>query len=171
MGTDPAHRTLAEELGGELARAGIGLVYGGAHVGLMGVVADSVLAGGGAVMGVIPASLRDREIAHPGLTELEVVADMHERKKAMYQRADAFCALPGGYGTFEELFEATTWNQLGLHEAGRIKPLVLLDPGTFWQPLITFLDNAVEAGFVKAANRGLIHHAESASGMLQAVAG
>lgn len=155
-GTNPQHRTLAADLGKVLADEGVGLVYGGAHVGLMGAVADAVLDAGGEVLGVIPGGLRDREIAHEGVTELQVVTDMHERKKAMYARADAFCALPGGYGTFEELFEATTWNQLGLHDAGRIKPLSLLARDDFWDPLVTFLDRAVDAGFVKPPNRDLI---------------
>lgn len=146
-----------------MATAGFGLVYGGATVGLMGAVADAALAGGAEVVGVIPEALRDREIAHPGLTELLVVADMHERKKAMYERADGFVALPGGLGTFEEVFEAATWTQLGLHEGATRKPVVLLDPGDFWDPLVAFLDRAVDAGFVKAHNRPIIGRASGAA--------
>lgn len=166
MGTDPRYADTAVELGGRLAEEGVGLVYGGAHVGLMGVVADAALAGGGAVLGVIPEHLRDREIAHTGLTELQIVADMHERKRAMYARADAFCALPGGYGTFEEVFEATTWNQLGLHGDAVVKPLVLLDVGDFWSPLHEFLDRSVDAGFVRPDNRPLVGRAESVTGVI-----
>lgn len=160
-GTDPAHRRLAEDFGTALGRAGLGLVYGGGHVGLMGEVADAALRAGAPVVGVIPEMLAQREVAHLALTELLVVADMHERKAEMYRRADAFCALPGGYGTFEEVFEATTWSQLGLHENRSVKPVVLFDPGGFWDPLASFLDRAVEAGFVKAQNRSLVRSAHS----------
>ncbi len=160
-GTDPAHRGLAEEFGTALGEAGIGLVYGGGHVGLMGAVADAALRAGGTVTGVIPEMLAEREIAHLELTELLVVADMHERKAEMYRRADAFCALPGGYGTFEEVFEATTWSQLGLHERRGVKPVVLYDPGGFWDPLAGFLDQAVDAGFVRGENRSLVRSAHS----------
>ena len=155
------------DLGLGLAQQGIGLVYGGANVGLMGTIADAVLDGGGDVLGVIPESLLKREVEHPGLTELRVVADMHERKRMMYEAADVFVALPGGYGTMEEVFEATTWNQLGLHEGGLIKPLALLDVNDFWQPLDRFLDDAVRAGFVSEKNRLLIQRLPSASGVLQ----
>lgn len=169
-GTDPAHLELARGFGAAVAGAGLGLVYGGATVGLMGAVADAALAGGGEVVGVIPEALRDREIAHPGLTELLVVADMHERKKAMYERADGFVALPGGLGTFEEVFEAATWTQLGLHGGATPKPVVLLDPGDFWDPLVAFLDRAVDAGFVKAHNRPIIGRASSAADAISLVA-
>lgn len=160
-GTDPAHRRLAEEFGTALGRAGLGLVYGGGHVGLMGAVADAAMAAGASVVGVIPEMLAEREVAHRSLTELLVVSDMHERKAEMYRRADAFCALPGGYGTFEEVFEATTWSQLGLHEGRTAKPVVLFDTGTFWDPLARFLDQAVAAGFVQARNRSLVRSAHS----------
>lgn len=156
MGTTPAHEALAVELGRSLADAGIGMVYGGAHVGLMGVVADAALAGGGEVIGVIPHGLVDREIAHTGLSDLIVVDDMHTRKRRMYDLADGFCALPGGYGTLDEVFEATTWTQLGLHADAQRKPVVLLDGDGFWAPLVDFLDQAVTAGFVRAANRAII---------------
>lgn len=166
LGADPAFAQAAGALGHGLASQGIGLVYGGAHVGLMGTIADAVLDGGGEVFGVIPESLQEREIAHPGLTELRVVADMHDRKKAMYAAADAFVALPGGYGTMEEVFEATTWNQLGLHDGNVVKPLALMDVNGFWEPLVRFLDDAVAAGFVKEKNRRLIEQVQSAPGVL-----
>lgn len=166
-GNTPEFALAARSLGAGLAENGVGLVYGGAHVGLMGTIADAVLAGGGAVLGVIPESLQQREIAHRGLTELKVVADMHERKKAMYSAADAFVALPGGYGTMEEVFEATTWNQLGLHDGGAHKPLALMDVDGFWEPLTRFLDDAVAAGFVKEQNRSLIESVDSAPGVLE----
>ena len=166
-GTDEAFTAAAIELGTLLAQRGIGLVYGGAHVGLMGSVADAALRAGGEVLGVIPESLVDREIAHEGVSELVVVADMHERKKAMYEVSDGFVALPGGYGTFEEVFEVTTWNQLGLHRDGRRKPLALLEVHGFWGPLAAFLDAAVAAGFVKPANRPLIGLATSPAEALE----
>lgn len=147
---------MARALGAQLAADGVGVVYGGAHVGLMGVVADAALAAGGEVIGVIPESLLAREIAHTGLTELVVVDGMHERKRRMYDLSDGFCALPGGYGTLDEVFEATTWTQLGLHGDGRPKPVTLLDDGPFWEPLARFLDDAVDAGFVKRMNRPII---------------
>lgn len=168
-GTDPQHRDLAVALGAELARCGVGVVYGGAHVGLMGAVADAALEHGGEVIGVIPASLRDREIAHTGLTELVVVDDMHGRKRHMYDLSDGFCAMPGGYGTLDEVFEATTWSQLGLHAGGVSKPVTLVDTDGFWAPMITFLDATVGAGFVKAANRALIGHVGGAAEVVPAL--
>jgi len=153
--------TLASVFGAALAAAGHRLVYGGGHVGMMGAVADAALAGGGHVVGVIPRMLAEREVAHLALTELLVVADMHERKAEMYRRADGFCALPGGYGTFEEVFESITWSQLGLHERSGSKPVVLFDPDGFWDPLSRFLDQAVTAGFVDSANRSLVRDAHT----------
>ena len=132
-----------------MAKAGFRLVYGGGNVGLMGVVADAVLAAGGNVVGVIPQHLADREVAHRGLTELHVVQSMHERKHTMANLADAFIALPGGYGTLDELCEVLGWAQLGLHE----KPVLLLDVAEYWQPLFAMLDRAVEEGFLKQENR------------------
>ena len=166
IGSSPAYETMAREVGRHLGEAGIGLVYGGASVGLMGVVADEALAAGGEVIGVIPAALRDREIAHPGLTELHVVDDMHQRKRRMYDLSDGFCALPGGYGTLDEVFEAVTWSQLGLHAAAKVKPVVLLDVDRYWEPLVTFLDGAVSGGFVKEHNRSLIQSARSVDAMV-----
>ena len=151
-GTDPAYAEAAAALGTTLAERGIGLVYGGGAVGLMGVVADAVLAGGGEVVGVIPQLLWDKEVGHRGLTELLIVGSMHERKLAMADRADAFIGLPGGVGTFEELFEAITWTQLGIHQ----KPVGLLDVAGFYGPLLAFLDDTVDAGFLRAQHRDLI---------------
>lgn len=139
----------ATSLGEHLARSGILVVYGGAHVGTMGVLADAALAAGGEVVGVIPEGMVEREIAHTGLTELHVVADMHERKALMAERADAFIALPGGAGTLEELFEVWTWAQLGLHA----KPIGLLDIDGFYQPLRAMADHMVDEGFLRATHR------------------
>ena len=144
-GVDPSHRETAARLGRTLAERGVGLVYGGGAVGLMGAVADACMAAGGEVVGVIPTGLFSKEVGHTGLTELVEVASMHERKALMYERADAFVALPGGLGTLEELAEVLTWNQLGI----LAKPVAILDLGGFWQPLVEWLTGAVEAGFVR----------------------
>jgi len=145
-------------LGALVARRGIDLVYGGGSVGLMGELADAALDAGGRVIGVIPAGLFAREINHTGLTELHEVASMHERKQLMYDRSDGFIALPGGLGTLEELAEVTTWSQLGLHS----KPVVLLDVGGFWEPLIAQLDRMVDVGLLKPPGRDLIQRSQSA---------
>jgi uncharacterized protein (TIGR00730 family) len=139
-------------LGELLVREGIGLVYGGAQVGLMGVLADTVLALGGEVVGVMPEALASRELAHKGLSELYVVASMHERKAQMAQLADAFIALPGGIGTFEELFEVWTWGQLGLHQ----KPCALLNVAGFYDKLTSFLDFVSDEGFVRKSVRDVL---------------
>lgn len=151
-GNQPIYREMAEAMGGLLARRGIGLVYGGGNVGLMGVIADAALAGGGEVIGVIPRSLADREIAHVGVTDLRVVDSMHTRKALMADLSDAFIAMPGGVGTFEEFFEAVTWTQLGLHR----KPCGLLNVGGFYAPLAAFIDQAVTEGFIKPIHRASI---------------
>jgi uncharacterized protein (TIGR00730 family) len=148
-GADPAFAEAARATGEEIARRGIGLVYGGGRLGLMGIVADAVLAGGGEVHGVIPQALIDLEVAHRGLTELHVVATMHERKARMTELTDAFLALPGGIGTFDELFEAWTWNALGYHA----KPFGLLNVSGFWDGLLDFLDHATASGFLSPARR------------------
>ncbi len=150
-GSDPRYLAEAYALGQAIAAAGLGLVYGGASVGLMGAVADAALAGGAEVIGVLPEVLAGREIAHAGLTALEMVPTMHERKARMHALADAFLALPGGYGTLDELLEALTWAQLGLHA----KPCILVNTAGYWEGLLAFLDAAVTAGFLKPANRGL----------------
>ena len=148
-GARPAYARAVADLARALAGQGVGLVYGGSRAGLMGVAADAALAAGGEVVGVMPQALVDREIAHTGLTELEVVAGMHERKMRMADLGDAFVALPGGAGTLEEFFEAWTWQQLGLHA----KPVALYDIGGFWAPLLDTIDRMVGEGFLPAAHR------------------
>jgi uncharacterized protein (TIGR00730 family) len=140
----PSHEEAAAAFARDLATAGVGIVYGGGHVGMMGVVADAALAAEGEVVGVIPQHLVDDELAHPGLPRLEVVGSMHERKALMAELADAFVALPGAAGTLEELFEAWTWGMLGLHD----KPTALLDIDGFWQPLVAQLRRMVDDGYL-----------------------
>ena len=144
MGARPEYLEGAKALGAELARRGLTLIYGGTSVGLMGAMADAALAGGGKVVGVLPQVLSEREVAHPRLTELHLVDSMHTRKAMMAQRADAFIAMPGGVGTFEELFEITTWAQLGLHH----KPIGLLNVADFYGPLLAMIRRAVDEGFI-----------------------
>jgi hypothetical protein len=151
-GSDPAFLSEAKALGGAIADAELGLVYGGASVGLMGAVADAALAGGAEVIGVLPEILSGSEIAHRGLTRLEIVMTMHERKARMVKLADAFLMLPGGYGTLDEMMEIVTWKQLRLHA----KPCVLINTAGYWDGLLAFLDRAVEAGFLKTENRQLL---------------
>ncbi len=165
-GSSPAYAEAATELGAALAASGVGLVYGGGDVGLMGVVADATLAAGGEVIGVMPEALVAKEIAHRGLTELRVTGSMHERKALMAELADGFVALPGGLGTFDELCEILTWGQLGLHT----KPVALLDVDGFWDPFAALLDRAVEAGFLRAAHRDLAHRAPSVAAALELLA-
>ena len=143
----------ARDLGALIAERGIDLVYGGGQVGLMGEVADAALAAGGRVIGVIPSGLFSREVAHRGVTELHEVGSMHERKALMYDRSDAFIALPGGFGTLDELAEVVTWTQLGLHG----KPTVLLDVDGFWDEFVALLDRMMVSGFLKPQNRELVH--------------
>ena len=150
MGTNPRFAETARALGREMAGRGIGLVYGGGRLGLMGVVADAVRDAGGEAYGVIPQALIDLEVAHTGLTELHVVQTMHERKALMTDLADAFVCLPGGIGTFDELFEAWSWNALGYHA----KPFCLLNVSGFWDEMCSFLDRATESGFMSPARRG-----------------
>jgi uncharacterized protein (TIGR00730 family) len=142
----------ATRLGEALARRGLSLVYGGGHIGLMGILADAALRGGAAVIGVIPQALVDRELAHTGLTEIRVVATMHLRKALMADLADGFAALPGGFGTADELFEILTWSQLGLHA----KPVGLLNVNAFFDPLLAWLDQTVHEGFVRPGHRRLL---------------
>jgi uncharacterized protein (TIGR00730 family) len=146
------YRSAAEALAHEFLARDIGLVYGGGDVGLMGVIADAMLAGGGHVIGVIPHALAAREIAHRGLPDLRVVISMHERKALMAELADAFVALPGGFGTFEELCEAITWTQLGLHQ----KRCGLLNVAGFFDPLIAMFDHAVSEGFIHPPGRDIV---------------
>lgn len=151
-GARPAYADAAHALGTTLAAEGIGLVTGGGRVGLMGVVADAVLAGGGSAVGVIPQALADREVGHDGLTELHVVASMHERKALMAHLSDAFVALPGGLGTLEEIAEMMTWAQLGFHP----KPCGLLDVAGYYAPLVRFFDHATAERFVRPEHRALL---------------
>jgi uncharacterized protein (TIGR00730 family) len=164
-GNNPAFLAEALALGTALARAGLGVVYGGASVGLMGAVADAALDGGTEVIGVLPELLWGSEIAHAGLTRLEMVPTMHERKARMVRLADAFLILPGGYGTLDEMMEIVTWKQLRLHA----KPCILINTAGYWNGLLEFLDTTVAAGFLKAENRKLLQvaaDAEEAVGMV-----
>lgn len=151
-GARPAYADAARALGREIVTRGMSLVYGGGQVGLMGVVADAVLDAGGEVTGVIPQALAAREIAHHGLTDLRIVDSMHTRKATMAALADAFVALPGGFGTYEEFFEVVTWTQLGVHR----KPCGLLNVDGFYDPLIALLDHAVTERFIRPQHRATI---------------
>lgn len=155
-------RAAAAALGRALAEAGLGLVYGGAHIGLMGALADAAIAAGGETIGVIPRALEEREVAHRGLTRLYVVETMHQRKQKMVDHADAFVALPGGFGTLDEFFEVVTWAQLGIHA----KPCVLVDLNGYFRHLLAFLDTAVNQGFLKEENRELIRLASAADDVI-----
>jgi len=163
-GAHPDYVRTAQELGRSLAAAGVGLVYGGASVGLMGAVADAALEAGGEAIGVIPQALVDREIAHQGLSELRIVSSMHERKALMAELAGGFVALPGGMGTLEELFEVYTWTQLGLHS----KPLGLLDVRDYFAALVAFLDHAVAERFMTVEHRELLVVEKRAEALLEA---
>jgi uncharacterized protein (TIGR00730 family) len=163
-GASDAFVATARELGAGLAARGLGLVYGGGKVGLMGQVADAALAAGGRVIGVIPEHMVPREVAHGGLTRLEVTPSMHARKARMAELAVGFVALPGGFGTFEEVIEILTWNQLGL----MAKPVVLLDVDGFYTPLLRFFDAAVDARFVRPEHRALAQRATSVTAAIEA---
>jgi len=156
-GDNPAYAEAAAELGRKLAEQKIGLVYGGASVGLMGAIADATLQAGGDAIGVIPQSLVDKEIAHPDLTQMHVVSGMHERKALMADLSDGFIALPGGIGTLEELFEIWTWAQLGMHN----KPCVLLNVAGYYNQLIGFLDQMTQAGYLKENSRSMLRIASN----------
>jgi len=151
-GTDPVYAAAAGILGRSLAAQGVTLVYGGGRVGLMGVLADAVLRGGGQVVGVIPGFLKDKELAHPGATEMLVVPDMHTRKRVMFERSDAFCILPGGVGTLEEMFEIVTWRQLHLHN----KPIIVANVADYWAELVRLLDKMIGAGFAHQGHEALV---------------
>src|SRR5215470_7896177 len=166
VGTNGLYRQAAIALGQLLVRHGYGLVYGGGHIGLMGVIADAVLASGGEVIGVIPESMVARELAHTGLTQLQVVSGMHARKARMAELADAFIALPGGYGTFEELFEVITWAQLGIHA----KPVGLLNTAGYYDPLARLIEHAIETGFIRPEHRDLIVVEERPAALLDRLA-
>jgi uncharacterized protein (TIGR00730 family) len=148
-GVDARYREAAARLGTLLAESGVELIYGGGRVGLMGVLADAALAGGGRVTGVIPRHLHDREVAHPGVGNMIVVASMHERKQRMFELADAFAVLPGGLGTLDETIEMLTWRQLGLHG----KPVIVADVGAYWKPLLGLFEHAIAQGFAAVSSR------------------
>ncbi len=166
LGCDPGFEQAARELARGLVMRNLGLVYGGARNGLMGVVADEVLAQGGQVTGILPHALARWELAHEGLQDLQLVSSMHERKAAMESLADGFVALPGGIGTLEEIFEMLSWAQLGVHH----KPCALLNVNGFYDPLIGFLDHAVEQGVIKPASRALLQVFERPDRLLDAFA-
>lgn len=151
-GADPAHRAAARHLGTYLASSGIGLVYGGGNVGLMGAIADGALSHHGEVVGVIPQALMEKELGHSGVTELRVVASMHERKQMMVDLSDGFIALPGGFGTLDELFETLTWLQLSFHD----KPVGILNVGGFFDGLIDFIHHMSRSGFLKPEHAGCV---------------
>lgn len=164
-GAEPDYRIAAETLGHTLAKANLGLVYGGSRIGLMGALADAALAAGAPVVGVMPRGLVEREHAHRGLTELRVVETMHQRKQTMFNAADGFIALPGGFGTLEELFEVLTWKQIGWHD----KPVGLLDTGGFYQPLISCINHMLELGFVAPDNVARIATAEQSQMLVERI--
>jgi hypothetical protein len=164
-GNRPEYRAAAEELGAELVRRNIGLVYGGGNVGLMGVLADTVLNAGGEAVGVIPENLMAREVGHTGLTKLHVVRSMHERKALMADLSDAFIAMPGGFGTLDEFCEVVTWSQLGLHA----KPCGILNVLGFYTPLLAMFDHAVQERFLKPENRALVLARDSVAELLRAL--
>ena len=165
-GLDPRYQAAARELGEALAKAGIELVFGGGRVGLMGVLADSVLAAGGRVVGIIPQRLRDAELAHPGAGELVIVGSMHDRKRLMAERSDAFAILPGGIGTLDETFEILTWRQLGLHD----KPIFLVDVAGYWQPLRDLLDHITAQGFTQSLEPRLLEIVPNVGELMRALA-
>jgi uncharacterized protein (TIGR00730 family) len=164
-GSRAVYAETAARLGETIARRGWRLVYGGGHVGLMGVVADAALRAGGQAIGVIPEALLTKELAHLGLTELHVVGTMHERKALMAQLSDGFVALPGGFGTLDELCEAITWAQLGIHR----KPCALLDVDSYFAPLLALFDHAVSEGFVRPEHRNLVLHHTDPDALLDAL--
>lgn len=157
-GADPAYLETAKELGRRTAEAGMGLVYGGATVGLMGALADAAIAGGAEVVGVMPEVLMNREIANHGIAHFHVVTTMHERKALMYEHADAFIALPGGYGTLDEFIEIVTWAQLKIHQ----KPCILINTNGYYDGFLAFLDHGMSQSFIKPENRKLIQVARDA---------
>jgi uncharacterized protein (TIGR00730 family) len=163
-GNDPAYAQATKELATALASRGIRVVYGGASVGLMGLVADTALAAGGEVVGVIPQVLVDKEVAHPGLTELHTVGSMHERKARMAELSDAFVALPGGIGTLEELIEVYTWSYLGIHD----KPFALINTNGYYDGLASFLDHSVTEGFLRPEQRSRLTVAATPEELLAA---
>ena len=166
LGSKPAYQALAQALGTAIGRRGWQLVYGGGRAGLMGEVAEATLAAGGRVVGVIPDSLMKLEVGHAGLTELHVVDTMHQRKQLMAERSHAFIAMPGGIGTFEELFEVWTWRHLGYHD----RPLGLLEAEGYWAPMVAFLRHAVVEGFMGEDQMAMLHIADDVERLLDTLA-
>jgi len=164
-GVDPRHATAARAFGLLLARSGRRIVYGGGNTGLMGALAEGALAAGGEIVGVMPRHLVDREVAHRGLTRLDVVGSMHERKARLADMADGFVALPGGLGTLEEFTEIWTWGQLGLHR----KPYGILNVAGYYTPFLEFLDHALAQGFVRPEHRAMVHVSEDPAALLDAI--
>lgn len=164
-GNKPDYAEAARQLGTSLAQNGITLVYGGSNIGLMGAAADAALAAGGEVIGVIPEFLRAKEVAHTGLGQLHITTSMHERKALMAELSDGFIALPGGFGTFDELFEILTWAQLSVHR----KPVGLLNVAGYYDPLMAMVHNAINAGFVRDTNLKLFSIADTVSGLLESM--
>jgi uncharacterized protein (TIGR00730 family) len=162
---DDRYREAATELGTRLAAAGIEVVYGGGRVGLMGLLADAALTASGRVIGIIPKRLLDAEVAHRGVTELVVVDSMHDRKRLMAEKADAFAILPGGIGTLDEFFEVVSWKQLSMHD----KPILLVNIGEYWAPLRTLLDHIVVNGFARPQTRGFVQVVPSVSALMAAL--
>ncbi|MCF8468002.1 MAG: TIGR00730 family Rossman fold protein [Sneathiella sp.] len=163
--TDPAHKEAARNLGHQLAENGIRLIYGGGHVGLMGIIADATLDAKGQVIGIIPGHLHDIEVSHEKLTELHVVDSMHIRKEKMFQMSDAFVVLPGGLGTLDETFEMITWRQLRLHD----KPIILVNYKKYWDPLLKLFDHMIEAGFVEKEALGFFKVVERMEDIMPAL--
>ena len=166
-GHDERYRAAARELGASLAQAGIELIFGGGRIGMMGVLADAVLTAGGRVVGIIPDRLRSREVAHQGATELIVTGSMHDRKRLMAERADAFAILPGGIGTLDETFEILTWRQLGLHD----KPIFLVDVAGYWQPLRALLDHLAAQEFTASLVPRLLQIVPDIGALMRELAG
>jgi hypothetical protein len=166
LGAKPAYSALARKLGTAIGQRGWQLVYGGGRAGLMGEVAEATLAAGGRVVGVIPQSLMKLEVGHAGLSELHVVDTMHQRKQMMAERSEAFIAMPGGIGTFEELFEVWTWRHLGYHD----RPLGLLETAGYWAPLVAFLQHAVAEGFMGDDQMAMLHVDEDVDTLLDTLA-
>lgn len=162
LGKGETYRQAAVDLGRGIGNAGMGLVYGGGRIGLMGVVADSALSAGAEVTGIIPEHIQVREVEHTGLHELLIVDSMHERKRLMVERSDAFIVLPGGLGTLDETFEILTWRQLGLHS----KPVILFNLNGYWNPLLDMVDHIVDEGFMRGTWRDFFHEATSVEAVL-----
>ncbi len=166
IGTRQEYQEAAKALGQELVARGLGLIYGGGHVGLMGILADAVLAGGGEVIGVMPAALFPNEVAYRNVTQFYEVGSMHERKAMMAEMADGFIALPGGFGTYDELFEMITWSQIGLHS----KPVGLLNVADYFKPLLALVKHSSDEGFISPAHTNLILYKETPSALLDSFA-